>query len=134
MGEGPFVTTIPLLDNTLAIPVATTAVVYSRSVSLKGGEYFALMYKATSDGSVKLKIEIEESYQLPTTEEAADTAWIVPEGATAVEAALADENWHIKAITPIAAPYGRVKITGLGAPSANDASTTLQLKIGILNL
>lgn len=134
MGEGPFVTTIPLLDGTLAIPVATTAVVYSQSINLKGGEYFALMYKATSDGSVKLKIELEESYQLPTTEEASDTSWIVPESATAIESALADANWHIKTITPVAAPYGRIKITGLGAPSANDASTTLQLKIGILNL
>ena len=130
--EGPSVNTIKNSSNVELIPVKTTAVVYTPSISLKQGEYFALMYKATSGGNVKLKIEMEESYKLPVTEEASDTYWSVSESATAIEAALDDEDWHVKKIEPITAPYLRIKITGLGAPSANDASTTLNLKLGIL--
>ena len=130
--EGPSVNTIKNSSNVELIFVKITAVVYTPSISLKQGEYFALMYKATSGGNVKLKIEMEESYKLPVTEEASDTYWSVSESATAIEATLDDEDWHVKKIEPITAPYLRIKITGLGAPSANDASTTLNLKLGIL--
>jgi len=128
--EGPFVDTIKSILDEELIPVATTAVVYTPAKLVEKGEYFALMYKATSDGDVKLKIEIESSYKLPVTEESADDYWA--ESTDDVVAALADENWHIKKIEPVAAKYIRVKITGLAAPSANDASTTLNLKLGIL--
>ena len=134
MSIGPFVDPIPTIANVTEIPVATEAVVYTKSMSLKLGEYFALAYKCTSDGDVKVKIEIEQSYRRPTTEEASDTAYVVSESVTAVEAALADEDWHIKKIEPVALPYARLKITGLGAPSANHASTTIQLKLGKLDL
>lgn len=112
------------------IPVASTAVVYTKAFSLNLGEYFALAYKASSDGNVKVKIELELSFQLPTTEGAADDTYKTYEGASAIEDALADENQHIKAITPPALKYGRIKLTGLGAPSANDATTTIRLRIG----
>ena len=128
--EGPFVDTIKSITNVEAIPVKTTAVVYTPAKLLEQGEYFALMYKATSDGNVKLKIELESSYKLPVTEGSADDYWA--ESADDVVAALSDENWHIKKIEPVTAKYIRVKITGLAAPSANDASTTIKLKMGIL--
>lgn len=113
-----------------AIPVASAATVYTRAFQLNLGEYFALTYKATSDGNVKLKIEIEQSYKAPTTEGSADATYKTTDGATAIETALADETQHIKAITPAAMKWARIKITGLGAPSANDASTTIRLRIG----
>ena len=134
MTIGPFVDPIPTIANVTEIPVKTTAVVYTKSMSLKMGEYFALGYKCTSDGDVKLKIELEQSHQRPDTEEASDDTYVVPESITTLEAALADEAWHVKKLEPIALPYARLKITGLGAPSANDASTTIQLKLGKLDL
>lgn len=130
--EGPNVNTIANSTGVIEIPIASTATVYTRSINVKMGEYFAFAYKATSDGAVKLKIEIEQSHVAPTTEEASDLKWVTPEGFSAIESALADENWHIAKIEPICLPFLRLKITGLGAPLANDASTTLQLKLGIL--
>ena len=49
---------------------------------------------------------------------------------TDVNAALADEDAHCEALNPIAMPYLRLKITGGGA---NDATTTLAMKVGIVS-
>ncbi len=112
------------------IPVASAAVVYTRSFKLSYGEYFALTYKATSDGNVKLKIEIEQSFQPPTTEGSSDVTYVTYEGATAIETSLSTKTQHIKAITPPALKYMRIKITGLAGALANHASTTIRLRIG----
>jgi hypothetical protein len=129
--NGPDVKTISNSTGVVEIPIAEDAVVYTPSIDLRQGEYFAVMYKATSDGNVKLKIEFEQSYTLPETEGAADDSWV--ETIADINAALADEDWHIAKIEPIASPYGRFKITGLADPLGNDATTTLQLKLGILS-
>jgi hypothetical protein len=129
--EGPSVNVISNSTGVIEIPVATTGVVYTPAINLKMGEYFAVAYKATSDGAVKLKIEFEQCYVEPTLE-ALDVRSVVPEGYSEVNAALADEDWHIAKIEPICLPFGRFKITGLGAPLANDATTTLQIKLSIL--
>lgn len=129
--EGPYENTIKTSTGVAEIPIASAATVYTPAINLKMGEYFAVAYKATSDGAVKLKIEFEQCHVEPTLE-AADVRSVVPEGASEVNAALADENWHIAKIEPICLPFGRFKITGLGAPLANDASTTLQIKFSIL--
>jgi hypothetical protein len=128
--EGPFVNQIQTSTGVIEIPIAANAVVYTSAISLKYGEFFAIAYRATSAGAVKLKIELEQCYQQPTSE-AADVNSVEPEGFSDIETALADEIWHIKKIEPVCLPYARFKITGLGAPSANDASTTLQIKISI---
>ncbi len=124
MSEGPFVDTICATGGVIEIPIASAAVVYTPAIELNMGEYFALAYKATSDGAVKLQIQWQQSYD--------GNSWVIPESFAAadIESALADEIWHIKKIEPICMPYGRLKITGLGAPLANDASTTLHIKIG----
>ena len=114
----------------LEIAVASTATIYTKAISLTLGEYFALTYKATSDGAVKLQIQIEQSPVLPTTEGASDANFVIPEGFSDVESALATETQHIKKIEPICMKYMRLKITGLGAPLANAASTTLRLRLG----
>jgi len=106
-----------------AVPVATTATVYTRSVLMGSGENYALQYKATSDGTVLLKIELEVGLVPPTTEGSADTTnYCVPENFADIESALADENLHQKNIAPPVSKYCRLKITGSGA---NDATTTL---------
>lgn len=129
--EGPNVDTIGTTTGVIEIPVASEAVVYTPAIKLKQGEYFAVSYKATSDGDVKLKIEFEQCFTEPT-QVASDVRSVLPENISAIESALADENWHHAKIQPVALPYGRFKITGLADPSGNDASTTIQLKIGIL--
>lgn len=128
MPEGPFVDIITTTAGVIEIPIASDAVVYTPTIELNMGEYFALAYKATSDGAVKLLIQWQQSYD--------DSNWAIPISFVAanIEDALADEIWHIKKLEPVCMPYGRIKITGLGAPLANDASTTLQIKIGKLLL
>lgn len=123
MSEGPFVDQI-LSSDVIEIPIATVAVVYSAVIELNMGEYFAVAYRATSDGAVKLQIQFQES--------ADGTNFVIPESFSDINSALADEIWHIKKLEPVCMPYGRFKITGLGAPGANDASTTLQIKLGRL--
>ncbi len=124
MSEGPFVDTISATGGVIEIPISLVDVVYTPTIELNMGEYFALAYKATSDGAVKLLMQWQQSYD--------GISWAIPEAFAAanIEDALADEIWHIKKIEPICMPYGRIKITGLGAPLANDASTTLQIKMG----
>ena len=124
---GPELIPVTLSTDSKVIAVAGTAVIYTKSINLKRGEFFAIWYKATSEGTVNIKIEIEQSYKLPTTEGAVDTDWVVPESMSAVIAALDDENAHCESINPIAMPYLRLKITG-GA--GNDATTTLAIEIG----
>ena len=129
--EGPNVNTIANSTGVIEIQIVEDAVVYTPAINMRMGEYFALAYKATSDGNVKLKIELEQCHVEPTSEDA-DVRSVEPEGFDDIESALADEIWHIKKVEPICLPYARFKITGLGAPSANDETTTLQMKISIL--
>ena len=124
MSEGPNVDQIYGSTGVIEIPVDTIDVVYSPTIELNMGEYFAIAYKATSDGAVKLQIQWQES--------ADGMNFVIPESFADIAAALADELWHIKKLEPVCMPYGRFKIAGLGAPAANDASTTLQLKLGKL--
>jgi len=129
--EGPNVNAVANKTGVIEIPIISDAVVYTPPISLKFGEYFAIAYKATSDGNVKLKIEFEQCHVEPDLE-VADVRSVEAVGFADIEASLADEIWHIKKIEPAALPYGRFKITGLTGVGANDASTTLQIKISIL--
>lgn len=123
----------PTLDDILtalhstSIAIAGEVTVYTRSWEWGFAEYFSLDYKATSDGVVNLKIELEQGNVLPTTEGSADTSnWAVAENAADIESALADENPHFKKLSPVVSKYGRLKITGA---ATNDASTTLRAKL-----
>jgi hypothetical protein len=113
--------------DSVSIAVASAAVVYTKAFDLSYGAYFALAYKAVSaTGSPSIKIELEQSWILPTTEGAADANWVVPEGATATEADLTTETQHLKALSPVTMPFGRLKITGSGT---NPADTIVTAKI-----
>ena len=109
----------------IEIPCGGVSTFYSRSIKLAYGKYFAISYMATSTGVVELKLEFQQSWVLPTTEGSDDANWVEPEGASDINATLADEVWHHESIAPVAMPFLRVKITATGA---NHASTTLQLK------
>ena len=122
----------PTVDDVLSathvkdIPIATTATVYTKAWKWGEGEYFSLDYIATSDGTVLLQIELEQSNVLPATEGAADSNYVVAENQSDGEAALADEVKHYKKLSPVVSVYGRLKITGSGG---NDATTTLRAKL-----
>jgi len=124
MSFGPSVRSIKSVLDVAAIPVGAGATVYSASFSLRFGEYFGLAYKAASGGAIDLSIYLEQSFQEPTTEGSADSAWVIPAAMTTIHANLADANWHIASLSPFAMPYGRFKIV-----SAAGVANTLTLNL-----
>ena len=122
MGFGPRIRNILSSANAAAIPVGAGETVYSASFSLKFGAYFGLAYLAASAGAIDLTIQLEQSFQAPTTEGSADVAYVIPASMADIHTNLADANYHIKALTPVAMPYGRFKIV-----SAAGVANTLTL-------
>ena len=111
--------------NSTTIAIAGNVTVYTKSWVWGQGEYWTLDYKATSDGTPGLKIEVEQGNTLPDTEGSSDTDWAVASGASDVVSALADETQHFAKLSPVVTRYGRLKITG----SSNHSSTTLRAKL-----
>ena len=128
MGLGLYgtVSQITKADGTVQIPVATTAVIYTPIFELHAGWAFGVQAKATVvSGTPDIKIELEHCMTAPTYE-AADTAnAVIPDGFSAV-ITLTDELVHIKALSPVAAKYGRFKLTGQGS---NPATATVAIKV-----
>jgi len=108
------------------IAIDSTATVYTDSFPLKYGLAFGIALIADSPGTVDLKVQLEESDRLPTTENTSDTHWVIADGVADIYTSLADETKHIKVISPVPMPLGRLKITG-GA--SNNASTTLSATV-----
>ncbi len=112
---------------TTDIAIASAAVVYTRSFKLAFGDYFAVSYKATSDsGSPSLKIELQQSWDVPTTEGSTDGNWVESENMADIETDLTTETMHHKALTPATLAYGRFKITGSGT---NPADTVINIYV-----
>lgn len=126
---GPIVENIPNSDESvLAIPVASTATIYSHSFSLKSNEYFSIAYKGSSASSTPdLLIQLEQSWTIPTTEGSSDTNYVIPENMPNIETNLVTETWHIKAFSPCVMPYSRIKVTG---NASNTADAVIYLKYG----
>ncbi len=108
------------------IAVASTGVVYTRSFALNGAEYFGLWLIATSVlGTADIKVELEQSYKLPTTEGAADALlWAVPDGMSDVVSSTTTELPHQYSVGPIPMTYARYKLTGVGS---NPADTIVEM-------
>jgi hypothetical protein len=115
-----------LASGSSTIAVASTATIYTKAFPTSLARYYGVWYIATSSGTVNLKIELEQSWTLPTTEGSADSNWVVIEDTGTLDSALADEVAHVDRIYPKPMPYSRFKITG---GTGNDASTTILLKI-----
>lgn len=128
MSFGPAIKVVENASNVQTIPIAGNVVVYSKAFDLRYGAYFAAQYKAGGGAGLDLTIQLEQSYDLPTTEGAADSKYVIPDSMADIHANLADTDWHIKSLSPVAMPYGRLKITG-GA--GNPADATLQMKLSI---
>jgi hypothetical protein len=123
---GPEIKDVLNSADSKTITIGAGATVYSKSFSLKYGLYFALAYKAASAGAIDLTIQLEQSFQEPTTEGSADDAYVIPDSLADIHTNLADANWHGKSFSPVAMPYGRLKIT-----SAAGVANTLEVKLSI---
>jgi hypothetical protein len=114
-------------DGTLIIAVASTAAVYSKSFYMRYGQAFAIRYQLASSGTPNVKIELEQGILAPTTEGAADLAWVCPSQNSMINSNVNDKLVHIDPVTPCAMPMARIKITGI---NANPADTTITLDWG----
>lgn len=96
------------------IAVAGETTVYAKAIYIGLGKFFSLSYKAASSaGGINLKIEIEQSFRLPTTEGSSDTYWAEPVNMADIVSALTTENAIYHTSLPlIPLPYFRLKITG----------------------
>lgn len=110
----------------VAIPVASTATVYTKAIKLSYGQYFGVWVLAASSGTVNLKIQIEQSAVAPAAEGSSDANYVIGDGVADIYSALADTTAHVKTISPVPMKYARLKITG---GTGNDASTTVQCKL-----
>lgn len=107
--------------NSADITVNATATVYTHSFYIAMADFFAVSYTAASTlGGINLKIELEQSFQPPTTEGSSDTYWAEPTNMADVVAALTVEStiYH-QSLAPVPLKYGRFKITG-GAGNSTD--------------
>jgi hypothetical protein len=98
------------------------ATIYTFSYPTQKGASYAFEYAFTSGGTINAKVELEQGNTVPATEGASSANWVVPEDASAFDAAVTDANVHIKAYAPAATAFVRLKITGL---TGNAATTVL---------
>ena len=103
------------------IAIAGAVTIYTKAFILGDCDFFSISYTAVSaTAAIDLKIELEESFQLPATEGSADTYWKVPESMSDIESAFATESTiRHKALAPIAMKYGRFKVTGAAGNGAD---------------
>lgn len=104
------------------LDVAETDVAYTNTFICRRNVSYAFEYEVESDGTVDVKIEIEQGNTPPATEGEASDDMVVPEDAATFDDDLTDEDRHIKAYTPAVTRFLRAKVTGQGS---NAASTKL---------
>lgn len=106
------------------ITVNGTAVVYSDAIDTRQARFLGLRIKSTSvAGTPDIKVEWEVGQFRPSTENAADTEYVVPNNMSAILSSLADELWHVLSISPPPASFGRLKVTGNAANPADSVVT-----------
>ena len=118
-------TVIPVTNaaGAVAIAVGLGLTVYTHSIDLSNLDTFALSYSVACTGVPNMKIEMEQSIVLPTTEGAADGNWVVPETIADVDAALIVKTVKIAALFPVCTRYIRFKITDVAAAVADNVFT-----------
>lgn len=123
-----FLIDILALGSVASIAVGTTTVAYSKSFFLTHGVTYGWEIKMGSSGPVAVTVELEQSNQPPTTENAQDDAFNIPIGKTTTNglfplgSIVAPTIRYYTAYSPVATALGRLKFTGTGS---NDASTVV---------
>lgn len=114
------------LGKVTEIAVGGTDTAYSQSFELKNERYFGAKIQFASSGSVNVKVEIEQSFEAPATENAADDNFVIPDAKadSPLAEAITDEVVHISNYQPTPTPFARFKFTGI---TGNDASTVVSV-------
>jgi len=123
---GPHILPITSSTFVVAIPVASTATVYTISFSMGLMENFALHLIGTTGTTIDIAVWLEEGSVRPTTEGSADTTnMAVPQGSPAI-ITITDEVLHVEKFSPVVGRIGRLKLIG-GATNAADATLKCSL-------
>ena len=116
-------------DMAVAMAVASMGTVYTRAVNIGFGSSFAIWLNLTSvAGTVDMTITLEESYGLPADEGEADANWVTPANISAIVTNRTSGTPYMAALSPVVAPYLRLKIEGKNANNA-DALADVRLLI-----
>ena len=90
----------------------TAGSVYSRSFVLEKHSNFGLEVQFSSDTTVDVVVELEQSNSRPATEQAADSNFVtVSETISSDLYEITDENVHFLPVAPAVSVYGRIKFT-----------------------
>lgn len=106
-----------------SLALATSGTLYTKAIDISNLSTFVLSLILAGTGAVSVKAEIEESYKLPTTEGAADAAWVVANGVSDIVSNLAVKTQKHYPITPTGLRYVRFKLTELTGASADTVAT-----------
>lgn len=105
------------------LAVAGVTTVYGKSFTLPKNFSFGMIYRMTGTTLVT-KLELEVGNAAPATEGSADTSWAV---AQTIDASIIASAALAKAVTPVVAKYGRLKLTGSGSNHADAKLVLAQL-------
>jgi hypothetical protein len=102
------------------ILVNETGVVYTKAFKTSLAQNFGIAAKATSVlGTAGVKIELQQSPIFTASlDGAADTNFVEPDGMNDIMD-IADENMHVKTVTPVPMAWSRYKLTGSGSNPAD---------------
>ncbi len=108
------------------VNIAHSVTYYTNSFDIGShGTNFGIWLKGSSSaGAPSFTVQIEQSYTKPTTEGAADTNWVIPNGMADIVTDRVAETAFITSISPVPMPYARYKIT-TGAGSNDDSVFTI---------
>jgi hypothetical protein len=110
------------------IPIGATQVVYTDHISLCDLNDFALSYIVDCSGTPGVKIELQQSFRVPTNPNAADTYYSVPETLAPVEASLTNKLIHHRQLSPVTVEFYRFKLTEL---TGTVTDTTIQMWLSV---
>ena len=110
------------------IPIGSTEVVYTDAISLCDLNDFALSYKVDCTGTPNVKIELQQSFQVPTNPNAADAYYVTPETLAPIETSLTNKNVHHRQLSPVTVEFYRFKLTEL---TGTVSDTTIQLWLSV---
>lgn len=112
-------------SSTIAVG-STSSTIYSDVFEIKDpAQKYVISYKANSVTlTPSLTIELEQSFQRPTTANQTDTTWST---VATVDASFQNKTkWFHKSVTPVGLPFGRLKIIGA---LSNSTDSTLEAKL-----
>jgi hypothetical protein len=100
--------------NTTDISLLTGNTVYTNTFRIQDGEYFVVSYKASAvTSSVNATIVVEQSYEPPLVQNSAHASYVTPVSMSDVVTNLTTlDTWYHKAVSFLALPYARFKISG----------------------